>query len=62
MDKLSIKANSSSASSNDRQTQANRPRLSSDVLLSGAREVIIEHAGDEYRLRLTNQNKLILTK
>lgn len=41
----------------------NRPhRLKSVELLSGAREVIIEHAGDEYRLRLTSQGKLILTK
>ena len=37
-------------------------RLKSVELLSGSREVIIEHAGDEYRLRLTSQGKLILTK
>lgn len=61
MDKLNAKTNPS-ALGNDRQASANRPRLSSDALLGGAREVIIEHAGDEYRLRLTNQNKLILTK
>ncbi|MDP3743756.1 MAG: hemin uptake protein HemP [Methylotenera sp.] len=42
---------------------ANKPhRLKSAELLSGTREVIIEHEGDEYRLRLTNQGKLILTK
>lgn len=41
----------------------NKPRrLKSGDLLSGLREVIIEHAGDEYRLRLTSQGKLILTK
>ena len=28
----------------------------------GTREVIILHGGDAYRLRLTGQNKLILTK
>jgi len=37
-------------------------RLSSKNLFGGAREVIIEHAGVEYRLRLTSQDKLILTK
>lgn len=37
-------------------------RWTSKVLFSGAREIIIEHAGVEYRLRLTSQDKLILTK
>jgi hemin uptake protein HemP len=37
-------------------------RYTSKTLFSGAREIVIEHAGDEYRLRLTNQGKLILTK
>lgn len=31
-------------------------------LMGGDREVIIIHEGDEYRLRLTSNNKLILTK
>jgi len=31
-------------------------------LASGRREVHIEHAGQVYRLSLTAQNKLILTK
>ena len=31
-------------------------------LLQGQREVIIEHAGVRYRLRLTRRNKLILQK
>lgn len=39
-----------------------RPRLKSGELFGNAREVIIEHAQDEYRLRLTSQGKLILTK
>lgn len=39
-----------------------RIRLNSVNLFAGERELIIEHAGDEYRLRLTNQGKLILTK
>jgi hemin uptake protein HemP len=39
-----------------------QPRLHSAELLGTAREVVIEHAGEEYRLRLTRQGKLILTK
>ena len=37
-------------------------RLTSDTLLRGARELLIEHQGELYRLRLTGNNKLILTK
>ncbi len=40
-----------------------RPRsVSSRQLLAGARELCIEHCGELYRLRVTRQNKLILTK
>jgi hemin uptake protein HemP len=38
------------------------PRLSSVVLFSGAQQLVIEHAGEEYQLRITKQGKLILTK
>ncbi|PCI14992.1 MAG: hypothetical protein COB71_00120 [Thiotrichales bacterium] len=37
-------------------------RLTSDELLAGQRELVIEHHGDEYRLRITSKEKLILTK
>jgi len=37
-------------------------RVSSCDLLKDAREMVIEHAGEEYRLRLTSKGKLILTK
>ena len=37
-------------------------RLDSRDLFVGTREVIIAHGGERYRLRLTAQNKLILTK
>lgn len=37
-------------------------RIESCKLLGGHHEVIILHAGEEYRLRLTRQGKLILTK
>ncbi len=36
--------------------------ITSEALLAGQRELLIEHAGVEYRLRMTNQGKLILTK
>ena len=36
--------------------------LSSEELLDGGLEVLIEHNGDLYRLRHTRQGKLILTK
>ncbi len=37
-------------------------RIDSRDLFVGTREVIIQHGEDSYRLRLTAQNKLILTK
>lgn len=43
-------------------TQLPQLRLHSKELFGTAHEIIIEHAGDEYRLRLTRQGKLILTK
>jgi hemin uptake protein HemP len=44
-------------------TQASSQRvLSSSVLFAGKNEVRIAHAGVEYLLRITKENKLILTK
>lgn len=37
-------------------------RIESRDLFVGTREIIIGHGDDVYRLRLTAQNKLILTK
>jgi hemin uptake protein HemP len=37
-------------------------RLDSRDLFATEREIIISHGEDNYRLRLTSQNKLILTK
>ena len=37
-------------------------RVSSHALLEGARELVIQHQGGEYHLRLTRNDKLILTK
>ncbi len=37
-------------------------RLTSEALMAGAHEVILEHRGEQYRLRVTSNGKLILTK
>lgn len=37
-------------------------RISSQSLLDGGRELVIQHQGSEYHLRLTRNDKLILTK
>jgi len=34
----------------------------SQELFRGRQEILIEHSGDAYRLRITRQGKLILTK
>jgi hemin uptake protein HemP len=38
------------------------PVLDSSELFGGQTEVLILHRGEQYRLRLTRQDKLILTK
>jgi hemin uptake protein HemP len=38
------------------------PMISSAALFAGGRELVIRHGEDEYRLRITGNNKLILTK
>ena len=45
-----------------RTVKAAPRRLQSRELLADAQEVIIEHEGDDYRLRCTSKGKLILTK
>lgn len=37
-------------------------RVSIDTILRGQQEVIIEHRDEEYRLRITSNGKLLLTK
>lgn len=39
-----------------------KPQLKSDDLFSGTREINILHNEDTYRLSITKQGKLILTK
>lgn len=44
------------------EDSTNRPRVDSEQLFRGAPAVEIEHAGQRYLLRVTRENKLILTK
>lgn len=39
-----------------------RPRLSTSELFAGGSEIVIEHNNEDYRLRITSNGKLILTK
>lgn len=39
-----------------------RRLIASEIILGGASSVEIEHAGQRYLLRVTRENKLILTK
>lgn len=43
-------------------TPVPRRRIDSDALLQGAPALEIHHAGQTYLLRVTRENKLILTK
>jgi hemin uptake protein HemP len=43
-------------------TGVRRRRIKVSELLQGEREVILEHDGQDYRLRITANGKLILTK
>lgn len=43
------------------QPEPRQRRTTSTALLAGSTELIIEHHGREYRLRITQQGKLILT-
>lgn len=42
-------------------TSAAPVKVASDVLLGHRREIVITHNGREYRLRVTQNGKLILT-
>lgn len=49
-----------------RNTDANKkhmpPRIKSSELLKGSKVLLIKHKGQDYELRLTHSQKLILTK
>jgi len=38
------------------------PRIDASTLLASSREIILVHNQQEYRLRITSNDKLILTK
>ena len=46
----------------DPKLPPDRKVLQSAELMGGAREVVIRHNGQEYRLQVTRAGKLILTK
>ncbi len=50
-------------SSNESEQSDSTPKeYESSQLLHGAKEILIRHAGEVYRLRLTKNDKLILQK
>ena len=51
----------STLSASNKHESMNRSMTSED-LFAGRRELLIKHASESYRLRITNQGKLILTK
>jgi hemin uptake protein HemP len=50
------------SAANERHLTVAGNRIQSRDLFVGTREIIILHGADAYHLRLTAQNKLILTK
>ena len=46
----------------NKEAHQSLPMLHSNNLFALGREIRIMHAGEEYRLRLTRNNRLILTK
>jgi len=58
----SEKPQSNAPRRNDGVITAAPLRLDAAALFATGREVLILHAGEQYRLRLTRQDKLILTK
>lgn len=55
-------SNATSSPALPRQIVITENHIDSRELFTGTREIIIAHGEDTYRLRLTAQNKLILTK
>lgn len=59
---LALQANRNNAASRPAAAAAPQRRVDSRLLLRESRELVIEHLGQEYRLRRTRNDKLILTK
>lgn len=45
-----------------RSVEITGQRVTSEMLFNKGRELVIQHQGEDYRLRITANNKLILTK
>lgn len=58
----SVPSNFLAASAPAHELSPSRTRVDSRDLLQGARELLIRHGDQEYRLRHTQNDKLILTK
>jgi hemin uptake protein HemP len=54
--------NKETATATPRKVTVTDDRIDSRALFGAARQITIEHGADTYILRLTAQNKLILTK
>ena len=54
--------NKGTAAATSRNVTVTDDRIDSRALFGAARQITIEHGTDSYILRLTAQNKLILTK
>lgn len=57
-----IQADKSADKSQQPHEKQSERVLSARELLQGGREIVIEHDGERYRLRLTRRNRLILQK
>jgi len=55
-------ANDQSSAGDERRLIITNNRIESRDLFIGTRDIVIVHGSDAYHLRLTAQNKLILTK
>jgi hemin uptake protein HemP len=61
-EKVSKRENGASSALAQRRIPLLQNRIDSRELFVGTREITIVHGDESYRLRLTAQNKLILTK
>lgn len=59
---MSDSADPSAAASKSEETPPAPPSYASSELFQGARVVVINHAGEAYRLLVTRNNRLMLQK
>jgi hemin uptake protein HemP len=59
---MDMASESKQAQESDRGSSLDAKVLSSRQLFDGDREILIEHGGEHYRLRITRRNRLILQK